>query len=147
LADATKYMSKRIFTPDQIDELLKNPHVVKCSEKSITYHKDFKLLVIRQYQDEGLSAIQIFKQAGFNLDIIGRKVPKDCLYDWIEIWKTKGVDGFSKEQRGITKGGTNGKRSFKNLTDSEKIKELEMKVAYLKAENAFLARLRAKRKG
>ena len=139
-------MSKRIFTQGQIEELLKNPYVARCSEKSITYHKDFKLSAVKQYQEESLSAVQIFKQAGFNLDVIGRDVPKDCLYDWLKIWKVKGVDGFSKEQRGSTKGGTNGKQKLKNLTDQEKIKYLEANVAYLKAENAFLARLRAKQK-
>jgi len=133
-------MSNRIFTNEQINELLRNPNVLRCSEKSITYHKDFKSRAVKQYQDEGSSALQIFKQAGFNVDVIGRDVPKNCLYDWIKIFKAKGIDGFSKEQRG----GPGRRRSPKNLTDQEKIEALELQNAYLKAENAFLARLRAK---
>ncbi len=134
-----------MFTPEQINEILNNKNVLRCSEKSITYHKDFKLLAVRQYQDEGLSARRVFKQAGFNLGIIGRDIPKQRLRAWLALFKTKGVLGFSKEQRGSTKGGTNGKHSLKNLTDQEKIQYLEANVAYLKAENAFLAKLRKKR--
>lgn len=36
-------MSKRIFSEEQIKELLQNPNVEKCSEKSIGYKKEFKL--------------------------------------------------------------------------------------------------------
>lgn len=137
-------MSKRIFTQEQTDELLQNPNVLRCSEKSVTYHSDFKIKAVRQYQDEGLSAMQIFKQAGFNMATIGRKTPKHCLQDWREVFREKGVDGFV-EQRG--KNGTGGGRPpFKSLTDEEKIKTLQLQNAYLKAENVFLARLRAKRK-
>jgi hypothetical protein len=46
-----------------------------------------------------------------------------------------------------TRGGHNGGGRFKTkgLTETEKIKKLEAEVAYLKAENDFLAKLRAKR--
>lgn len=132
-------MSKRIFSQEQINEMLKNKNVVRCSEKSITYYKDFKIKAVRQYRDEGIPANQIFKEAGFNIDVIGREVPKDRMYDWVKIFKTKGVASLSAEQRG----GPGRRHGFKNLTDKEKIKELENKVAYLKAENDFLAKLRA----
>jgi hypothetical protein len=39
-----------------------------------------------------------------------------------------------------------GRPKTKNLSDKEKIEYLETKVAYLKAENDFLAKLRAQRK-
>ena len=40
----------------------------------------------------------------------------------------------------------NNKPKTKDLSSTEKIKWLEAEVAYLKAENDFLAKLRAKRK-
>ena len=135
-------MSKRIFTKEQINELLQNPNVLRCSEKSITYHRDFKVRSVGQYQDGGLSAMQIFKQAGFNVDIVGRDTPKESLGRWIKTLKKEGVDGFSKEQRG----GPGRRRSLKHLTDQEKIEALELQNAYLKAENSFLVKLRAKQK-
>lgn len=132
-------MSKRIFSSEQVNEMLKNENILRCSEKSITYHKDFKIRAVKQYQSDGLSAVQIFKDAGFNVDIIGRETPKNCLGDWCKIFKVKGIDGLSKEQRG----GPGRRHSVKNLTDKERIQELENRVAYLKAENDFLAKIRA----
>src|SRR5665811_2559470 len=56
----SKHMSKRIFNEDQIKELLANPNVSRCSEKSITYGKAFKILAIKKYYEEGyLSLIHI----------------------------------------------------------------------------------------
>ncbi len=134
-------MNRRIFTKEQINEMLKNKNVARCSEKSITYHKNFKIEAVQRYQNNGISANQIFKEAGFNLDVIGKEVPKDCLYDWIKVVRIKGIDGLSKESRG----GPGRRHSLKNLTDKERIKYLETQVAYLKAENDFLAKLRKKR--
>jgi len=74
-------MSKRIFTQEQIVTLQQNPNVLRCSDKSITYHRDFKLAAIRRHQ-EGLSPASIFKEAGFNLTLIGREEPKWCLGRW-----------------------------------------------------------------
>lgn len=74
-------MSKRIFTQEQIASLSQNKSVAFCSEKSITYHGDFKLAAVQRYH-EGLSPLAIFAEAGFNLALIGRKTPKWCLGRW-----------------------------------------------------------------
>lgn len=134
-------MSKRIFSPEQVNELLKNANVARCSEKSITYHKDFKIASLRRYQQEGLSASRIFQEAGFNVDVIGKETPIECLKRWRRTIKKKGVDSFSKERRG----GPGRRHGLKDLTDKEKLKYLQAKVTYLKAENAFLAKLRKQR--
>lgn len=134
-------MSKRRFTAEQIANLLKTGNVVRCSDKAITYSKDFKVRAVREYRDEGLSAKQIFKEAGFDLDVIGKNKPKECLKQWCRVFKIKGTSGLITETRG--RGG--GRPRTKGLTDAKKIEYLEAKVAYLKAENDFLAKLRAKR--
>ena len=133
-------MSKRIFTQEQISELAKNPGVLRCSEKSITYHKDFKLTAIKRY-DEGLPPAAIFAAAGFNLNLIGRKAPKDCLHRWLAIYRQKGETAFVQENRG----GPGRRISKKRMTDQEKLKYYQTQIAYLKAENAFLAKLRKQR--
>ncbi|MEK9158911.1 MAG: HTH domain-containing protein [Patescibacteria group bacterium] len=134
-------MSKRKFTTEQITKLLKTGNVARCSDKAITYSKDFKLRAVKRYQDDGIAAKQIFKEAGFDLDVIGKDKPKACLKDWRRIFKVKGINGLKTETRG--RGG--GRPKTKGLTDTKKIEYLEAKVAYLKAENDFLAKLRAKR--
>jgi len=133
-------MSKRIFTQEQINELTKNPGVLRCSEKSITYCQNFKLTAIKRYQ-EGLSPTAIFVAAGFNLALIGRKAPKDCLRRWLALYRKKGETAFTKENRG----GPGRKVSERRMTDKEKIKYYQAQIAYLKAENAFLVKLRKQR--
>ena len=136
-------MSKRIFTSKQILELLKNKAVAKCSEKSITYSNPFKLKAVELY-GQGLSSSEIFRQSGFDLQVIGKKIPIECLKRWNRKYKATGTTGLSIETRGRGRGG--GRPKTKGLTDANKIKSLEMEVAYLKAENDFLAKLRADKK-
>lgn len=137
-------MYKNMFTQEQIETLLKNKNVLRCSSKSITYHPDFKTRAIRLYYDDGLPPSEIFTEAGFDLAVIGAKTPKDCLRRWRKTVEIKGITGLSEDGRGGTKGG--GWPKTKNLTNRERIEYLEAKVAYLKAENDFLAKLRAAKK-
>ena len=132
-------MSKRIFSEEQIKELLQNPNVTGCSEKSITYNKDFKISAVHKYH-EGLPPNEIFRQAGFSVRVIGLDVPADSLLRWRRTFKRKGSEGLATEARG--KIGDRPKVNWQN--DKEKIKYLETKIAYLKAENDFLAKLRKK---
>lgn len=134
-------MRTRKLTKEQIDEILKNKNVSKCGT-SITYTKDFKVMAINQYINEGLSPRKIFRQAGFDLHVIGIKKPEHLVHEWRKIHKTKGIKGFD-ENRGKNK--KRFKKIKEELTDEEKIKRLELEIEYLKKENAFLARLRAKR--
>lgn len=133
-------MSKRIFTKEQIKEFLKNKNIKKCSEKSITYNKDFKMTATKLYE-HGLTPAEIFRQADFDLNVIGKDKPKDCLLRWNKTIRKKGVGGLD-ESRGRN---SRGRPKTKNLTIKDKIKRLEAENAYLKAENDFLAKLRAKR--
>ena len=130
-----------MFTREQIDEMLKNLNVSYCSERSVTYTKDFKLLAVRLYE-QGLTSSEIFRQAGFNLDIVGRQQPEECLRRWLKLFRNKGADGLS-DRRGKT--GLGGRPKTKGITEADRIKRLEAQVAYLKSENDFLAKLRAKR--
>ena len=74
--------------------------------------------------------------------MIGKDTPTDRLGDWNKIYKEKGAEGLKNETRG--KGGGRPKKP-KDLSDKDKIKRLEAEVAYLKAENDFFTKLRAKR--
>ena len=133
-------MSKRNFSDEEMDGLLSNGNVVRCSTKAITYAKDFKIMAVKQYDEEGKTSSQIFKEAGFDLEAIGLDTPNNCLGDWRRIFKLRGAAGFTE-----TRGRGGGRPKTAGLTDANKIKYLEAKVAYLKAENDFLAKLRAKR--
>ena len=133
-------MSKRIFNKEQIEILLQNPNVTGCSEKSMSYRKDFKILANRKYH-EGMPPSEIFREARFDINMIGRETPKRCLRRWRRVFKDKGEAGLKIDGRRQSKAGGRPK-NLANLTDEEKLKRLETEVAYLKEENRFLIKLR-----
>jgi len=137
-------MSKRRFNTGQIIELLKNTNVAKCSDKSITYSKKFKLQAIKQYKEDGYSPRMIFEKAGFDLCLIGEGTPDESLRRWRKTYAEKGPVGLNAEARGRSHNG--GRPKTKGLTDTDRIKRLEIENAYLKAENDFLVKLRAAKK-
>ena len=81
-------MSKRILTEEQINQLLKNKNITKCTTKSIIYSKDFRTDAIRLYK-QGLSATEIFKQADLDPGVIGKNHPRDCIRRWNKALKKK----------------------------------------------------------
>lgn len=135
-------MSKRRFSEKEINGLLANPNISKCSNKAITYNKAFKIEAVRQYNEEGKISTEIFQEAGFDLKIVGKDTPKRCLKCWRKIYKVKGPSGLSQE----TRGRSGGRPKSTGLSDAERIEYMEAEIAYLKAENSFLAQLRAKRR-
>jgi transposase-like protein len=137
-------MSKRRLTENQIKELLANKNVKNCSDKSITYSKAFKVRAVKRYYEDGCSPGMIFKEAGFDSQIIGQDVPDDCLQRWKTTYKTRGIKSLNSEARGKHHRG--GRPRTKGLTDTDKVNRLEIEVAYLKAENYFLVKLRAAKK-
>ena len=134
-------MSKKIFNENQIENILKNKNVSRFNGKHITYNVHFKVRAVSQFLGEGIMPIQIFEQAGFDTTVIGRDKPRDLLSDWVKIFNKKGADGLYEENRGSPKM----KILNKYLTDEEKIKRLKLEIKYLRKENDFLVKLRAKR--
>lgn len=132
-------MVKKIYTKEQRKSLLKNKNVTKLGKGVIMYTKDFKIKAIKQYQEEYMNPQEIFIKAGFDIDAIGRKKPKNCLERWNKVYKEEGFKGLleSDERRG---------RPKKMKDKRDKMERLEAENAYLKAENDFLVKLRAKRR-
>lgn len=128
-----------MFTQEQINQLLKNKNVSRCSSKSITYGKDFKLLAIKRYYEDGHSPRMIFEEAGFDLDIIGKERAKGSLSRWRRTYSKKGEKELTKENRG---GSGRRRKKIAHKNSKEKIEYLETKIEYLEAENDFLAKLR-----
>jgi len=127
-----------MFNSEQIKELLENQNITKCSPKTITYSKEFKLLAVKRYYDDGYSPRMIFEEAGLDLDVIGKYRAKECIRRWRNIYNSKGEKGLDEENRG--KLSKRPKTKFKNK--DEEIKYLRAKIAYVDAENDFLAKLR-----
>nr|WP_227551514.1 HTH domain-containing protein [Metabacillus sediminilitoris] len=79
-------MSKIIFTEMQMNQLEVNPNVVKVSERSITYHPEFKIKAAIENL-EGKDPLQIFIENGFDVDVIGREKPQQCLDRWKKTYR------------------------------------------------------------
>lgn len=135
-------MTFRILNPQQVAELCQNPNVTRCSSKSITYSPAFKVLAVNRQQEAGLTAVEIFREAGFDPEVIGRENPHDRLKRWNRIVKREGFSALTDRRR-KARGNNIGRPRIKELTDAQKIEQLQATVAYLKAENYFLTRLRS----
>jgi len=127
---------KRILTEDNLKELSKNKNVSRCSSKSICYSKKFKQRAIKEYEESKITAIEIFENAGFDLNIIGVTRPNKLMNQWRNAIKTK-----NKKNIGYIE-----EKDNKKLRSSKQVKMLKATIKYLEAENRFLEQLRAKRK-
>lgn len=133
-------MSTHTFSSEEISVLRKNPCVAKVTERSITYTYEFKKRAL-ELHTQGISSKEIWRRAGFDVQIWVKDYTKDCLKQWKKIVKKNGFEGLTR-RRGE---GSAGRPKTKGVSDADKIKRLELQVKYLEAENDFLAKLRAKR--
>ncbi len=125
------------FSNEEIAEIKKNPCVFNCTTKSVHYTYEFKIRAINLYA-QGVSPKEIWKQANFDVSKWKKNYFVLTLRDWKRIIQRDGVEGLNKI------GGLQYDRGSNN-TAKDKISRLELEVKYLKAENDFLVKLRAKR--
>ena len=114
----TEKRKQKSLTEKQIEELLKSKYIEKVFQNRIIYTNEFKLSALEQYRN-GKPPVEIFVEAGINLDIVGRKNAVNLLLKW------------SKE----------GIKSKEQISLEKQIEELKAQNAYLKAENEFLKKL------
>jgi transposase-like protein len=125
------------FSSEEIVELKKNPCVFNCTAKSVHYTYEFKRSAIDLYA-QGVGPKEIWRRAGFDVSKWNKNYFVLTLRDWKRIVTRDGEEGLNKL------GGLQYDRG-PSKTDKDKLKRLELQVKYLQAENAFLAKLRAKR--
>lgn len=123
-------MGKNHFTEEQQIELRKNPYIQNVSAKSITYTKKFKEKFEEEYRMGKLPS-EILFDMGIDPRILGKR-RKDSIVSRIRLYEIRpeGCDDTRKNN--------SGRPSTKDLTDTERIKRLEQRIAYLNQENEFL---------
>lgn len=92
-------MSKIIFNEHQRRQIEANPYVVSVSDRSIQYTVDFKLKAV-QDNLKGKGTSEIFKAAGFDIEIIGLSKIQSAIHRWKKIYQIHGEKGFTEERRG-----------------------------------------------
>lgn len=128
---------RTIFSSEQIEELKKNPCVFDCSERYVHYTYEFKVRALDLHA-QGVKSREIWRRSGFDTSWWKQNYCIDTLKDWRNMVKLKGVQSLKR---------VGGHQSDRGPTteNGDKMKRLALQVAYLKAENDFLAKLRAKK--
>ncbi|AJQ26241.1 HTH-like domain containing protein [Pelosinus fermentans JBW45] len=128
-------MSKIIFSEKDSLKLKKNIYVLKVSEKAITYTDEFKELFINEYLT-GKFPVQIFEEAGFDIDLIGYKRIDCASSRWRAAYEKNGVLGLQD-----TRKTSSGRSLNRELTSKEMIEKQEAKIKLLEAQVELLKKL------
>lgn len=130
-------MNMKLFSKSQMNELEKNPNVIRVTQKTITYKPEFKVKAVLENL-KGKNPTQIFVEHGFDLDIIGKGLPRKRLYQWKQIYNESGELGLSLDNRGKIKAE---RTTLQELSLEEKLKKAEARIKFLEVENDFLKKL------
>lgn len=131
-------MKRKPYTVQEKAELLKSEAIERVANSSATYLKEFKLFAVGEYM-AGTPPLQIFIEAGIDVNILGREQPHKCLQRWRKIHDTYGPEALLKENRGVF---SSGRPSKKVLTIEEKLAKLEQENEILQQQVQFLKKLR-----
>ena len=126
-------MSNKIFTIEEQEKLRVNPYVKNVTDKSITYTEEFREYFINQY-NLGKSPKEIFKEAGFDINILGNKRIKSNTNRFKKM--SERIEGFKD-----TREENSGRPLKHELTDEEKIVKLKEENLKLKQQLEFLKKM------
>ena len=80
-------MGRGRFTEEEMDRLLQNPYVTDVNRTSISYSREFKQLFMGEYT-AGRRPVQIFRDAGFDIDMLGSKRIERACARWKESYES-----------------------------------------------------------
>lgn len=128
-------MSKIKFSQKDIEALEKNPNVLTVSELSITYSDEFKNRFINEYL-RGKFPRQIFKENGFDIEVIGLKRIEQSAYRWKKAYEKDGLIGLTD-----TRKTNSGRRQKNELSKGEIIKKQAAQIKLLEGQVDLLKKL------
>jgi len=130
-------MSKQLFSQKQIEQLQKNPHVLKVSERTITYADAFKSKFIDEYL-AGKTPRQIFEEYGFDMEVLGIKRVEQSAFRWRKAYEKNGLIGLTDTRK------TSSGRSLKReLTMEEMVERQAARIKLLEGQVEMLKKLEA----
>lgn len=128
-------MVEKKFTEKEMKDLLSNPYVASVGSTMITYTDEFKRIFIAEDNSEKTPR-EIFKEHGFDVDLLGGSRIRKAAYRWRKAYKEQGIEGLTDSRKEALK-----KSGKKELTLEEKSARLEAQIQMLKAENELLKKL------
>ena len=111
--------------------------MASVSDRSIQYTAEFKFKAVQE-KLAGKGPVQIFRVAGFDLEIIGLKRAQSALNRWRSTYKTFAEQGFLEERRGK---GSTGRPHAEKLSSYKKLEKAEARIRLLEAELTLLKKL------
>ena len=126
-------MSNILFNDEQQKQLRTNRWVKSVTEKSISFTEDFKVYFINEY-NLGRLPKQIFKDAGFDINMLGDKRIEQCTVRYKR--QNKRIEGFHD-----TRTNNSGRRTGKELSIEEENELLKKQNAMLQQELEFLKKM------
>lgn len=131
-------MKRKPYTVQEKEILLQSMAIENIANSSATYTKEFKLYAVGEYLS-GKTPLEIFIEAGVDIDILGREQPQRCLSRWLKIHRTYGPNGLLQENRGVN---STGRPSKKELSIEEKYEKTLKENEILKMQVEYLKKLR-----
>ncbi len=128
-------MSIKVFTEEEIKQLKMNPNVKRVSSKSIVYTLEFKINFMHEYRG-GKMPRQIFKENGFDVDIIGMKRIEQCATRWKRQYEDGGVVSLEDSRKN-----NRGRYKHETQTKEQEVEELKAKIALIELEIDMLKKL------
>lgn len=128
-------MSKKHFNQNEQERLSKNPHVLRVSEKSITYADEFKRLFIDQYL-LGRTPREIFEENGLDVEMLGMKRVEQCADRWKKAYEKDGIVGLADSRKESAL-----RPSKRALSPEEIIAKQEAKIKILEDQLAYVKKL------
>lgn len=80
-------MGRGRFTEEEMNCLLQNPYVADVNQTSIAYSREFKQLFMEEY-NQGKRPVQIFREAGFDIQVLGSKRIERACARWRESYES-----------------------------------------------------------
>lgn len=131
-------MKRKPYTVQEKESLLKSEAIEKIAKSSVTYAKEFKLFAVGEYMT-GKTPLQIFIEAGINVNILGREQPQKCIQRWRKTHNAYGPNALLQENRGTR---STGRPSKKVLSNEDQLAKLQQKCEILEQQVHFLKKLR-----
>ena len=134
------------FTQEERTLLLKNRHIAKVTDHTVSFTTAFKKFAVAENMEKGRRPQDIFITEGIAVSINGGDIPQRNLEAWRKKVKERGANALDEDNRGRNKGSSGRKKRERidesKMSDKEIIEYYKTRCAYTDLENDFLARTR-----
>lgn len=122
------------FTKEQLESIKSNPFTARVTDNSITFTYEFKEFVMKKTQ-EGYFSVDIFRQAGYDVDALG----KSYIYHKIKkIREEAASPGGLKQLKSSKRAQKFAEEDLKRHRTETSLKILQDRIVYLEQEIEFL---------